>query len=138
MKSKPRKGPRRVNHDRCPVCGKLSRPGNFDAARAHNLESMIQICLGRGQGGFRWESEDRSQDVDWLRRMLRIVRDVHRRLHARLRELGESPAPLEDKEKLLREIRAIVRPPIIERVPAMVKPPIIERVPVFRKKGRTP
>lgn len=82
-------------HYRCPLCGKLSLPGNFNiedgehrpsGEGGHALEVVTQHFVGRGNGGFSWEPEPASDEV--LHALWKATRAAYLRVSA---ELGIDP-----------------------------------------------
>jgi len=85
-----------VAHYRCPLCGKLSKPENFDIHDGehnpgdddgeHSLDLVTQHFVGRGQGGFQWDRKPAPREV--VHALWEATRAAYERLSA---ELGIPP-----------------------------------------------
>ena len=97
---------KKVLYLRCPVCGKLSRPTNFDDGfdSRHDLESATQESLsypghagGDEKKGFEWTKQPISNSEKSM--LVRLLETVLRRLHA-FRPVDECVPQTEEEAEL--------------------------------------
>lgn len=97
-----------IDHLRCVVCGKLSRPDRFGFNLAwvagHKLEILYQRFVGRyhgtNGGAFIWERTDKSGDADYIEMWMDVLRKVYKDLSEKLKALGRDREAKELEEDL--------------------------------------